>query len=425
MLINVKLISIITRGCFSQRKLEKAVQRIKTIRDIECEGKRVFVRVDFNVPLDERGAVSDDARIVAALPTIEYLIQRGARVVLASHLGRPKGERVAKYSMRGVAQVLAKLLGQPVLFLQDCIGDEVKQSIDKLANGNVILLENLRFYSGETDNDPNFARQLAEFTDIYVNDAFGTAHRAHASTEGITKFVKTNVAGFLIERELEFLGSKVSNPERPFTVILGGSKVSDKIEIINYLLDKADNLLIGGAMAFTFMAAMGHKTGSSLVETDKFELAKTVLQRAEELGVSFVLPVDYVITDSLDTENMTIGEVKSSERDIPDGWCGVDIGEKTIALYSDIIGKSKTVLWNGPLGIFEIKQASRGTFEVAHAVASSEATSIIGGGDLGKAVRKSGYDGGITFISTGGGASLEFLEGKELPGIAALDKVEG
>lgn len=400
------------------------MQRIKTIRDIDCEGKRVFVRVDFNVPLDERGGVSDDARIVAALPTIEYLVRHGARVILASHLGRPKGERVAKYSMRGVAQVLAKLLGQPVLFLPDCIGEEVKQSVDKLANGNVILLENLRFYNGETDNDPAFAEQLASFTDIYVNDAFGTAHRAHASTQGITKFVKTNVAGFLIERELDFLGSKVSDPERPFTVILGGSKVSDKIEIINYLLDKADNLLIGGAMAFTFMASMGHTTGTSLVEHDKIELARTVSRRAQELGVNLLIPVDYVVTDSLDNENMTVGDVRPSERDIPDGWCGVDIGEKTVAMYADVVARSKAVLWNGPLGIFEIKQASHGTFELAHAVASSEAISIIGGGDLGKAVRKSGFDGGITFISTGGGASLEFLEGKELPGIAALDKID-
>ncbi len=399
------------------------MQRIKTIRDIDCEGKRVFVRVDFNVPLDERGMVSDDARITAALPTIEYLVQRGARVILASHLGRPKGEKVAKYSMRGVAQVLAKLLGQPVLFLQDCIGEEVEQAVDKLTNGNIILLENLRFYNGETDNDPKFAKQLAALADIYVNDAFGTAHRAHASTEGITKWVKTKVAGFLIERELEFLGSKVSDPERPFTVILGGSKVSDKIDIINHLLDKADNLLIGGAMAFTFMVAMKHKVGTSLVESDKVDLATKVLLRAKKLGVNFLTPIDYVITNSLDTENMVIGEVKTSDCDIPDGWCGVDIGPKTVKLYSDIIAKSRTVLWNGPVGIFEIKQASHGTFDLAHAVASSEATSIIGGGDLGKAVRRSGFEDGMTFISTGGGASLEFLEGKELPGIAALDKI--
>ncbi len=398
------------------------MQKIKTIRDIDCEGKRVFVRVDFNVPLDERGLVSDDARIVAALPTIKYLIQHGARVILASHLGRPKGTRVSKYSMRGVAQVLAKLLGQPVLFLQDCIGDEVKLSVDRLADGNVILLENLRFYNGETENDPIFAQELAKFSDIYVNDAFGTAHRAHASTQGITKYVKTNVAGFLIEKELEFLGAKVSDPERPFTVILGGSKVSDKIEIINYLLDKADNLLIGGAMAFTFMVAGGYTTGSSMVENDKIELARQIITQAKELGVNLLTPIDYVITDALDTEKMTVNEVKLSDRNIPDGWCGIDIGAETIALYSSIIAKSKTILWNGPLGIFEIKQSARGTFDLAGAIASSEAVSIIGGGDLGKAIRKSGFDDAMTFISTGGGASLEFLEGKALPGIVALDK---
>lgn len=400
------------------------MQRIKTIKNIKCEGKKVFVRVDFNVPLDERGLVSDDARIVAALPTIEYLVQQGARVILASHLGRPKGEHIMKYSMRGVAQVLAKYLGQPVLFLQDCIGEEVKHAVDKLSEGNVILLENLRFYNGETKNDPVFAEQLAELADVYVNDAFGTAHRAHASTEGITKFVKENVAGFLIEKELEFLGEKVSDPERPFTVVLGGSKVSDKIEIINYLLNKADNLLIGGAMAFTFLAATGHTTGISLVEKDKINLANEILKKARDQGTNLLLPVDYVITNELNLDKMSIGEIKNAESDIPNGWCGIDIGPETVKIYSDIVMQSKTVLWNGPLGIFEIKQASHGTFDLAKALASSEATSIIGGGDLGKAVRKSGFDNGITFISTGGGASLEFLEGKELPGIAALDKIE-
>ncbi len=399
------------------------MQRVKTIRDIDCEGKKVFVRVDFNVPLDERGNISDDARIVAALPTIEYLVQHGARVILASHLGRPNGERVMKYSLKTVAQVLAKLLGQPVLFLQDCIGSEVQQVSDKLANGNVILLENLRFYSGETKNDPNFAEQLSKLADIYVNDAFGTAHRAHASTEGITKFVQTNVAGFLMEKELEFLGSKVLDPERPFTVVLGGSKVSDKIEIINYLLTKADNLLIGGAMAFTFMAALGHTTGTSLVEKDKIELANEVFVKAKNLGVNLLTPLDYVITDSFDSEKMAVGDVKNSGLDIPDGWCGIDVGTKTVEMYSDVIGKSKTILWNGPLGIFEIKQASRGTFDIAQSIAESEAVSIIGGGDLGKAVRKSGFDSGMTFISTGGGASLEFLEGKDLPGVSVLNKI--
>ncbi|MDR0742338.1 MAG: phosphoglycerate kinase [Puniceicoccales bacterium] len=399
------------------------MKRIKTIRDVNCRGKRVFVRVDFNVPLNECSAVSDDARIVAALPTIEYLVQSGARVVLASHLGRPDGERMAKYSMSSVAKILAQYLGQSVLFLPNCIGEDVEFAVSKMTNGSVALLENLRFYAGETKNDPEFAKQLAALADIYVNDAFGTAHRAHASTEGITHFVETKVAGFLIERELEFLGSKVFDPERPFTVILGGAKVSDKINIINNLLDKADNLLIGGAMAFAFSAANGHKTGTSPVEEDKLKLAKDVLKAAKDKDVNMLIPTDFVVTDEYNLEKMTINEVKVVDFDIPDGWYGVDIGPKTVEKYSNVITHSRTILWNGPLGIFEIEKASRGTFDIAKAIASSEAMSIIGGGDLGKAIRKSGYDGYMTFISTGGGASLEFLEGKELPGVAALDRI--
>jgi 3-phosphoglycerate kinase len=399
------------------------VQRIKTIKDVDCRGKRVFVRVDFNVPLDERNMVSDDARIVAALPTIEYLIKAGARVILASHLGRPKGEFVAKYSMHSVAQVLAKHLNRAVLFLQDCIGDVVNGAVDRMTHGSVVLLENLRFHGGETKNDPLFAKQLAVPVDIYVNDAFGTAHRAHASTEGITHFVETNVCGFLIERELEFLGSRVADPDRPFTVILGGAKVSDKIDIIKNLLIKADNLLIGGAMAFTFLAATGHSTGTSLVEGDKLELASEILEFARNRGVNMLIPIDHVATNSLDLEKMTIGEAKIVEPDIPDLWCGVDIGPKTVERYAEVIARSKTVLWNGPLGIFEIKEANGGTFRLAKELSSSEALSIIGGGDLGKAIRRSGCENYMTFISTGGGASLEFLEGKELPGIAVLDKI--
>ncbi|MDR1256088.1 MAG: phosphoglycerate kinase [Puniceicoccales bacterium] len=398
------------------------MQKIKTIRDVDCEGKRVFVRVDFNVPLNERGTVSDDARVVASLPTIEYLIQSGARVILASHLGRPEGERVAKYSMSVVAKILAQYLGKSVLFLPNCVGEDVNFAVNKMTNSSVALLENLRFYGGETKNDPEFARQLASLADIYVNDAFGTAHRAHASTEGITHFIETKVAGFLMERELNFLGSKVLDPERPFTVILGGAKVSDKINIIDNLLDKADNLLIGGAMAFTFLAANGHQTGTSLVENDRISLARDVLAAVREKGVNMLIPVDFIATNEYNSEEMTMGEVMTVESDIPEGWCGVDIGPKTVEKYGTVVSHSKTILWNGPLGIFEIEGASNGTFGLAKVVASSEAMSIIGGGDLGKAIRKSGYDNYMTFISTGGGASLEFLEGKELPGIAALDR---
>jgi 3-phosphoglycerate kinase len=402
--------------------VEIFVQKIKTIRDVDCEGKRVFVRVDFNVPLNERGTVSDDARVVASLPTIEYLIQSGARVILASHLGRPEGERVAKYSMSVVAKILAQYLGKSVLFLPNCVGEDVNFAVNKMTNSSVALLENLRFYGGETKNDPEFARQLASLADIYVNDAFGTAHRAHASTEGITHFIETKVAGFLMERELNFLGSKVLDPERPFTVILGGAKVSDKINIIDNLLDKADNLLIGGAMAFTFLAANGHQTGTSLVENDRISLARDVLAAVREKGVNMLIPVDFIATNEYNSEEMTMGEVMTVESDIPEGWCGVDIGPKTVEKYGTVVSHSKTILWNGPLGIFEIEGASNGTFGLAKVVASSEAMSIIGGGDLGKAIRKSGYDNYMTFISTGGGASLEFLEGKELPGIAALDR---
>ncbi|MDR2340842.1 MAG: phosphoglycerate kinase [Puniceicoccales bacterium] len=399
------------------------MQRVKTVRDINCSEKRVFVRVDFNVPLNEFGAVSDDARIVAALPTIEYLLQSGARVILASHFGRPNGERVAKYSMGNVAKILAQYLGQSVLFLPDCVGEDVSFAANKMTSGSVALLENLRFHAEETANDPKFAKQLASLADIYVNDAFGTAHRAHASTEGITHFVKTKVAGLLVERELKFLGSKVLDPERPFTVILGGAKVSDKIDIINNLLDKADSLLIGGAMAFTFLAANNCSTGTSFVESDKIKVAGNVLKTAKTNGVNMLIPIDFVATDKFDAEKMAVGETKIVDANIPDGWCGIDIGPKTVEKYSNVIAHSRTILWNGPLGIFEIEQAASGTFSLAKAISSSEAISIVGGGDLGKAIRQSGYDSYMTFISTGGGASLEFLKGKELPGIASLDKI--
>ena len=392
----------------------------KTIRDINVTGKKVFVRVDFNVPLDAKGQVSDDTRIVAAIPTIMYLIEHGAKVILASHLGRPDGQKDKKYSLKSVAQSLAKELNKPVQFLNDCIGDDVEKSVDNLTNGGVILLENLRFYNEETDNDKDFSKKLAKLADVYVNDAFGTAHRAHASTEGITKFVKTCVSGFLIERELDFLGRKVSHPEHPFTVILGGAKVSDKIKVIDNLLDKADSMLIGGAMAYTFLLAQGKKVGNSLVEKDKVDIALKALAKAKKLGVKLLLPVDTVASDKFDFGTLTLGAIKTFENGIEDGWEGVDIGPKTVKLFSDEIAKSKTILWNGPMGVFEIKDASKGTFAIATAIAKSGATSIIGGGDSITAIKKSGEADKISFMSTGGGASLEFLEGKELPGIAAL-----
>lgn len=394
---------------------------MKTIKDISCKGKRVLVRVDFNVPLDANGQVSDDTRIVAALPTIEYLKNQGAKVILISHLGRPKGTKDSKYSLSPVAKVLSEKLQQPVLFLDDCIGQEVSDATANLTDGEVALLENVRFYQEETDNDPEFAKKLASIAEVYVNDAFGTAHRAHASTEGVTKYLSPCVSGFLIERELEFLGNKTKDPERPFTVILGGSKVSDKITVINALLEKADNMIIGGAMAYTFLLALGYKTGNSLIEEDKIDIAKSALQKAKELGVNLLLPVDSMVTDNVDFDNRKLGHTEIVGENIPDGKIGVDVGPQSIEKFKSVLENSKTILMNGPLGIFEIAESARGTFAIADIIANSNAVSIIGGGDSVKAVKKSGHEHDVTFISTGGGASLEFLEGKILPGIAALD----
>lgn len=400
------------------------MRKVKTIKDIQCAGKKVFVRVDFNVPLNDRGEVADDSRIVAALPTIKFLVEKSAKVILASHLGRPKGEKNEKYSLKNVAATLEKLLGRNVKFLPDCIGEDVKNYVDGMSDGDVVLLENLRFYKEETENNPGFSKKLASLADIYVNDAFGTAHRAHASTEGITKFVDQKVAGFLMSKELEFLGDKVSNAESPFVVILGGAKVSDKINVINNLLDKADIMLIGGAMSYTFLAAIGNKVGSSLVEADKFSVATDAIKKAKELGVKLMLPIDHVVTSNFDKEKMVVGNVRTVDLDIPDGEIGIDIGPKTVELYCKEISKAKTILWNGPIGVFEIKQASAGTFSVAEAIAKSGAMSIIGGGDSSKAIKDSGFADDVSFISTGGGASLEFLEGTPLPGVEALDKLD-
>lgn len=401
------------------------MSKVKTIRDVNLKGKRAFVRVDFNVPVDPDGKITDDTRIQGALPTIRHLVEQGAKVVLASHLGRPKATKNLEFTLKPVAEALAKLLGQPVQFLPDCIGAEVEAAVAAMAPGSVVLLENVRFYAGEEKNDPDFAKALAKLADVFVNDAFGTAHRAHASTAGIADFVPVSVAGFLIEKELEYLGDKTANPEKPFTVILGGAKVSDKITVIDTLLEKCDTMLIGGAMAYTFGLANGNKIGSSLSEPDKVETARSALAKAEKLGVKLVLPIDHLASDKIDFAGKTLGATKVFEGDLEDGWSGVDIGPKSVELYSKIVRESKTVLWNGPMGIFEIKDASKGTFAVAKAIADSDAISIIGGGDSVKAVKKSGYSDKVSFMSTGGGASLEFLEGKVLPGVDALDKEGG
>ena len=397
--------------------------RVKTIDDIDLHGKATFVRVDFNVPLDADGTVTDETRINAALPTIKELQAKGAKIILASHLGRPKGERISSMSLSPVAPILAEKLGTPILFLEDCVGEEIQSAVNSLRDGQVALLENLRFHKGETENDPDFSSSLANLADVFVNDAFGTAHRAHASTFGVPSILADKVSGYLIAKELEFLGDKTNTPSRPFVVILGGAKVSDKITVIDQLIDKADTIIIGGAMAYTFALANGIQVGNSLSEPEKVELARNALAKAKEKGVEFLLPVDTLITDSLDFKAKKIGESKVVEGDIPDEWEGVDIGPQTTQLYQQSIRDAKTILWNGPMGVFEIEESSQGTFAVAETVARSSAVSIIGGGDSVKAINRSGYAEDVTFMSTGGGASLEFLEGKDLPGVSILDTV--
>ena len=388
----------------------------KTVKDIDLKDKKVLVRCDFNVPMDKNRNITDNRRIVAALPTIKYLLEQNCKVVLCSHLGRPKGEFKPEFSLKPVAKELSKLLGQEVIMAEDVIGEDAKNKAENLKNGEVLLLENVRFHREETDNDPEFAKKLASFGEIFVNDAFGTAHRAHASTEGVTKYLPA-VSGFLIEKELKFLGEALENPERPFVAILGGSKVSDKIGVIENLLEKVDTLIIGGGMAYTFFKAQGYSVGDSLCEEDKCELALEIMEKAKEKKVKFLLPIDNKIGKEFkpDTESKT---VKSTE--IPDGWEGLDIGEETIKLYKEELQNAKTIVWNGPLGVFEFDQFAVGTNEIAKALGDIDAIKIIGGGDSAAAVEKAGLAEKMTHISTGGGASLEFLEGKKLPGIEAL-----
>ncbi len=388
----------------------------KTVRDIDVKGKKVLVRCDFNVPYDENRVITDNRRIVAALPTIKYLIENNAKVILCSHLGRPKGEVKPEFSLDIVAKELSRLLGQEVTLAKDVVGEDAKAKAEALKEGEVMLLENVRFEPGEEKNDEDLSKKFASLAEVYVNDAFGTAHRAHSSTTGVASFLPA-VSGFLIEKELNFMGSALENPERPFMAILGGRKVSDKIGVIEALLEKVDVLMIGGAMAYTFFKAMGYSVGNSICEEDKLELAKELMEKAKSKGVKFMLPIDTKIGKefSKDTESKT---VKFTE--IPDGWEGFDIGAETIALYSEELKKAKTVIWNGPVGLFEFDQFAIGTNSIAKILADLDAVTIVGGGDSAAAVEKAGLAEKFTHISTGGGASLEFLEGKKLPGIEAL-----
>ena len=389
----------------------------KTIKDVDVRSKRVLVRVDYNVPLDANGNVSDDKRITASLPTINYLLEQGARIILCSHLGRPKGEVKKEFSLAPVAKRLKELLPNVnIYFASDCIGEEAERKAAALKDGEILLLENLRFHKEEEKNDPEFAKKLASLAEIYVSDAFGTVHRAHASTAGVAAYLPA-VAGFLIGKELSIMGGALENPERPFVAILGGAKVADKIGVITNLLNKCDTLLIGGGMAYTFFKAMGYEIGDSLLDAESIDLAKQLMETAKEKGVKLLLPVDTVVAKAFaaDAEHMTV-----AANAIPAGWQGLDIGEKTRELFAAEIKNAKTVIWNGPMGVFEFPEFAKGTEAVAKACAECGGTTIIGGGDSASAVKKLGYADKMTHISTGGGASLEFLEGKELPGIACL-----
>ena len=389
-----------------------------SIENIDVKGKKVLVRCDFNVPLKD-GVISDDKRIVASLPTIKYLSEHGAKIILCSHLGRPKGEALPEFSLAPVAKRLSELLGKDIPLSKDVAGEDTRAMAEKLNDGDIMIMENVRYEKGETKNDKVLSEKMASLADIFVNDAFGTAHRAHCSTAGVAEFLPA-VCGYLIQKEIKIMGDALSNPERPFVAILGGAKVSDKIGVIKNLIEKVDTIIVGGGMAYTFKKAMGENIGNSLCEEDKLDLAKELLEKAKAKGVKLLLPVDDVIADKFEND----AEHKISEGNIPDGWMGMDIGPKTQKLYADAIKSAKTVVWNGPMGVFEMPNFAVGTCEVAKAVAESGAISIIGGGDSASAVTKLGFAEKMTHISTGGGASLEFLEGLELPGIACLKDKE-
>ena len=390
----------------------------KTIEDIQVKGKKVLVRCDFNVPLKD-GVITDENRLNGALPTIKYLVENGAKVILCSHMGKPKGEPKPELSLAPVAKRLSEMLGKEVVFAADdnVVGENAKKAVAEMKDGDVVLLQNTRYRKEETKNGEEFSKELASLAEIFVNDAFGTAHRAHCSTVGVTDFIDTAVCGYLIQKELKFLGDAVENPERPFVAILGGAKVSDKIAVINNLLDKVDTLIIGGGMAYTFLKAQGYEIGTSLVEEDRIEYAKEMIEKAKAKGVNFLLPVDHRVATEFKDVEATITE----DQNIPAGNMGLDIGPKTEELYANAVKEAKTVIWNGPMGVFEFENYNKGTIAVAKAMADSDATTIIGGGDSAAAVNILGFGDKMTHISTGGGASLEFLEGKVLPGIAALN----
>ena len=394
-----------------------------TIDDVDLKNKKVLVRVDFNVPLDENQNITNDMRIRSSLPTIRKIIDEGGTAILMSHLGRPKGKKDLKFSLAPAAKRLSELLSREVKFANDCIGEETKNMIDSLHPGEVVLLENVRFHEGETKNDPQFAQQLAELGEVYINDAFGSAHRAHASTEGVTKFIRICAAGYLMKKELDYLGTALADPQRPYCAILGGAKISGKIDVINNLMDKVDTLIVGGGMAFTFFKAKGLEIGKSLLEAEKLDIAAEILTKIQSSKVKFLLPVD--ITAANEFDNNSPSETVSAN-DIPADKMGLDIGPETIKLFKDEILKSKTVVWNGPMGVFEMDNFAKGTFAIAEALAEATANSavtVIGGGDSAAAISKAGLENQVSHVSTGGGASLEFLEGKTLPGVAALNDI--
>lgn len=394
-----------------------------SIDQVELTGKRVLVRVDFNVPLDENLNITDDIRISESLPTIKKIISENGKAILMSHLGRPKGGPNPKYSLKPTAKRLSELLGKEVKLAPDCIGKETKAMVDSMQNGDVLVLENVRFHPEEEKNDPEFAKQLAELGDVFINDAFGSAHRAHASTEGVTKFIKICAAGYLMQKELDYLGSAIANPKRPYTAILGGSKISGKIDVINNLLDKVDTLIVGGGMAFTFYKAEGKEIGTSLLEAEKIDLAKEVLENVKKSGVKFLLPVDVVAASEFKNDSPSVVVNVDS---IPVDKMGLDIGPETVKLFSAEIAKAKTIVWNGPMGVFEMDNFAKGTNAVAQALADATAKgaiTVIGGGDSAAAITKAGLKDKVSHVSTGGGASLEFLEGKVLPGVVALNDV--